>query len=288
MPKVIDTTIFSNDFPALELRIEELWDSVDEIVVCEGNYSFSGKPKPLFLSDNASFQSKYSPKLKVVRYFVRKPRRNPWINEMSQRAFLNNYLRKRGIGHFDTVAHSDCDEIPKGEILSNQKQYGDNLLLQLRNYTFHLNLRNGFYSRARVVLGKHFKGIEKLRQDIFLHELRATGFKRPFIRIPTYWSTDPYLYKLPRFVRYPQLTVVNDAGWHFNNLMNAEDIQTKMKWSSHTELATQETLDLKHISKSMEQATDVYRSDVKFHREEIEFMPRVVRDNQEKWAKFLS
>lgn len=288
MASIIDTTLFSNDFYALELRIEELWNFVDEIIVCEANYSFSGKSKPLFLSENKDFLEKYSPKLKVVRYLVRKPRRNPWINEMSQRAFLNNYLRKRGINYLDTISHSDCDEIPKGEILKNQQTFGENLLLQLRNYTFRLDLRNGFYTRARVILGKHFRGVEKLRQDIFLHELKQSGFRRRFIRIPIYWSTDPYLYKLPRFVRYPDLTLVEDAGWHFNNLMNPEDIQKKITWSSHIELANEKTLDLRHIQESIESARDVYRPEVQFHREDIHYLPRAVRENQNRWAKFLS
>lgn len=288
MAKIIDTTLFSNDFRVLQLRLEELWDVVDEFVVCESNYSFSGKQKPLYLSEAKQFISPYSSKLRIVRYNLARPNKIPWINEMSQRAFINTYLRKRGISFSDTITHSDCDEIPKSEVLKCRRDYGENLLLELRNYTFLLNLRSGFYTRARVVLAKHFRGIEFLRRDIFLHELKITGFRRPFIRVPVYWSTSKRFHGIPRYIRYPKLKLVRDAGWHFNNLMTPEEIQAKIGWSSHTELANSTTLDLRHISDSIANGTDVYRPGIKFHREELRYLPRTVSDDLDRWKNFIA
>ena len=49
---IIDTTLFNNEFDMLDIRLELTKHYVDQWIVCEGNRTMSGRPKPFYLSDN--------------------------------------------------------------------------------------------------------------------------------------------------------------------------------------------------------------------------------------------
>lgn len=50
--KIIDCFPFFNEFELLEIRLKELWDTVDYFVIAEANITQSGIPKPYYLLDN--------------------------------------------------------------------------------------------------------------------------------------------------------------------------------------------------------------------------------------------
>ena len=48
--KIFDVFTFYNELDLLELRMNILGNSVDYFVINEANITFTGKPKPLYLS----------------------------------------------------------------------------------------------------------------------------------------------------------------------------------------------------------------------------------------------
>ena len=52
--KVYDMFSFYNEFEILEIRLKELWDTVDYFVLVESNTTFTGLPKEYFFENNNS------------------------------------------------------------------------------------------------------------------------------------------------------------------------------------------------------------------------------------------
>jgi len=70
-PRVIDLSLFFNEFDLLELRLNTLYEVVDYFVVVESTQTFSGKEKPLLLGQNLQRYSQYFEKL---RYYPLTPK----------------------------------------------------------------------------------------------------------------------------------------------------------------------------------------------------------------------
>ena len=60
---IIDTFLYFNEEEILLSRLEYLYNKIDFFVICESNYTFSGKPKPLYFANNRIKFSKYSDKI---------------------------------------------------------------------------------------------------------------------------------------------------------------------------------------------------------------------------------
>jgi beta-1,4-mannosyl-glycoprotein beta-1,4-N-acetylglucosaminyltransferase len=288
---VFDTTLFSQDFKTLEIRLEELWDVVDYFLVCESNFAFSGTPKPYFLADSISTFEKYKSKLILIRFARKVPHVNPWMNEMLQRQEITKYLRRFKLSKSDLIMHSDCDEIPRKEtVLLATSQEKVNFLLEFRNYTYYLNLRNGVYARGRIIRADKFKSVQDLRRDIFLHNLASQRrYWLPIIRTPEYWTNKSKFLTIPQFVfKAPKLQLIRDAGWHFNNLLTPEEILNKVKWSAHQDLNTPDIANIDHITDSINSKKELYRG-TNFQIEEVEeFMPEYVLNNLTKFQSLIA
>jgi hypothetical protein len=128
-----------------------------------------------------------------------------------------------------------------------------------------------------------------MRRDIFLYEL--SQYRKswiPFVRVPDFWTTKEKFLGIPQFVgSTPDLQLVEDSGWHFNNLMSNEGIARKIWWSSHVELANVERSDLNRISLARAEFVDVYHGE-KFEVEtEKNLLPNYVKRNIDQWKDYL-
>lgn len=287
---IIDTTLFHKDFNALRIRLDELYDVVDIFVICESMYTFSGKPKRLYLTDNIEEFTKYSNKLKILinkkKFFTL----NPWVRERRQRQLITKYLKKFNFNQNDLIIHSDCDEIPNHKVIQNLKQIkgSKNYLLELSNYHNYLNLQNGFWTRGRIVSGDIYRSINTMMQDVFLlQNLKSRRHHLPLVRVPSHISNRFfYLWKFPKVIfKAPNLTVLKNAGWHFNNLFPLEDIFEKVQASSHTDLVTPGLLDV--IESRYKSGQEIY-TNKKLDIVKIDSsFPHLVTKNLIDWKDFI-
>jgi beta-1,4-mannosyl-glycoprotein beta-1,4-N-acetylglucosaminyltransferase len=105
---IIDTFLFNNEFDMLDIRIALSDDWVDRWVVCEGNRTLSGRPKPFHLSDNIQRYAHLGTRLKVIKLDIPEGWSN-WDIENGQRAaLLEGYA---DCDDNDIIMHSDLDEI---------------------------------------------------------------------------------------------------------------------------------------------------------------------------------
>ncbi len=148
--KIYDCFTFFNELDLLELRLEELYDTVDYFVICEADRNFSGEKKEYFLEKNIKRYSKYSKKMIYLKVtippfdlldksliklisFRHIPKfgtnslglngiyrifsRGKWNVINKQRNFLKKGLK--GIKERDILLFSDLDEIPNKERIKN-------------------------------------------------------------------------------------------------------------------------------------------------------------------------
>lgn len=287
---IIDSFPFNKDFNTLKIRLAELNDIVDVFIVAESSYTHSGKPKPLYLSENISEFKDYSNKLVVVQNNRKYITLNPRIRELRQRQLISTYLKNYKLTVNDLIIHSDCDEIPRRTVIENlarvKRSY--NILLELDCYSTRLNLKAGLWARVRIVSGENYKSIAKLRQDIFLEEnydLRRHRF--PIIRVPDYWTHRYFgLWKFPQIIfSKPSLQIIKNGGWHFNNLFAVENLIDKVEAFSHQELNTQEIRN--QIIEHHQAGRDILHG-TQFHFVPIdETFPEIIYRNQTLWSNFI-
>jgi hypothetical protein len=65
-PDVFDGIMFNDEFLALELRLNELWDQVKHFIIVEAGETFTGIPKPLNFTRNQAAFKRYAEKITVV------------------------------------------------------------------------------------------------------------------------------------------------------------------------------------------------------------------------------
>jgi hypothetical protein len=111
---IVDTTLFNDEFHMLDIRIELTRTWVDRWVICEGNRTMSGKPKPYHLSDNIERYAHLGDRLRVIKLDIPETWSN-WDIENGQRAaLLPGYA---DVGDDDIVMHSDLDELLNPELV---------------------------------------------------------------------------------------------------------------------------------------------------------------------------
>ncbi len=288
--KIIDTFMFNQDFNALSIRLNELYDVVDIFIVVESNMTHSGLSKPLHLSQNFEIIEEFRDKVLLVSNTKKIVTRNPRVREMFQRKLIDREIRKLNLSPEDFIIHSDCDEIPRANTIRAIRDNPDsaNLLLEMKNYSNYLNMSCGLWARARVMRFSEFKSTRHARRDIFLAmALDQKRHKIPLIFIPDFWSTHRLGKYFPIIARRPQMEYVKDAGWHFNNLYSAEEIVTKVRSSSHTELITEALISSDYIMKSLEEGREIY-SGKKLQQEEInDYYPEYVLNNLSRFQQFI-
>ena len=242
---IIDTFMFNGEYSSLKIRLAELSSIVDLFIICEGIYTHSGIKKDKLFSADSEIINEFREKIRIIIDHRKHFTHFAPIREMLQRQLISSELNNLGLKENDLIIHSDCDEIPRASTIQGLLRIGAdcNVLLEMNNYVNYLNVYAGKWSRARIISGAKYKSIQGMRQDIFL--LQAFNKRRhrmPLIRVPVYWTDRRFLlWKLPKLISHkPQIDLVKNAGWHFNNLFKAESVITKIQNSSHTELNTDE------------------------------------------------
>ena len=291
--QVIDTFPFNKDFMTLEIRLNELWDTVDKFIIVESKYSHTGEVKPLYLKESIHLFDKYKEKIILISNIKNFKTKNPRVREAYQRKLIDFEINKLMLEPNDLVIHSDCDEIPKAtaikQIKYNYKK--GNFILELDGYSYYLNTYTGKWARCTVTSYDKFKGVLRARQNIFISQaIYQQRIKVPLIRVPDYWITNLGILRFFPIIKYnPNLILIKNAGWHFNNLFLVNDLMSKLKFSSHTELMTKEEkyLDVNYIQNMRSESRD-FQTGNKLKKVEIDdSFPLYVTNNIRKYQDFI-
>jgi len=226
--RVFDCFTFYNEFDMLELRLEELWDTVDYFVISEANTTHQNNPKPFFLKDNWDKVKKYESKIRHVIIEDMPMSSDTWVNERHQRRELRRALTD--LQPDDIVIVSDCDEIPRPSAIEAIKEdtndYDRYILAIPLNY-FKLNFMMVHpvvkQNNIAVTRGRAFTDPQKEREFTFHRDL------------PHHYADNDFC-------------VVEHGGWHFTYFGHNEFAANKLLNFAHAESRNlAETVDVDYM-----------------------------------------
>ena len=233
--KIIDCiTFFDNNF-IFNLRYNILKDHVDYFVICESKYDHRNNPKKL------NFNSKIYNSKKIKYFIMEKPfpkKTNLWENQAIQREYMLENLNF--LEADDYIFFSDPDEIPDPLILKNfnlEKKYG---IFFQKCFNYKFNLYNSYetpWEGTRVCKKKNLNSIDFMRQKIKSKNLN---------------------YSFLRFDKEKNIQLYKNAGWHFNNIMEPEQISLKLKTFAHSEFSDNKYSDVEIIRSKINKKIDLY------------------------------
>lgn len=286
---IIDTFPFNKDFNALEIRFEELRNTVDLFVASESAFTHSGLPKDLHLTRASSIQRLMGKQLTILASTRFPITRNPRTREMIQRRQITKFIQTLDLGSHDIVLHSDCDEIPRASVLMDLKNRGElvDVIFNLDNYANYLNMKDGSWPRGRAQSYKFFKSIQNMRADIFITQSAINRrHSLPFMRLTDFWSSRRFpFYLFPEYIKNRPLEIIERAGWHFNNLVSEDEILQKIESSSHVEWNTPEVR--ARAIENYRNGRDIYTGQAHLKVEIDQFFPQGVTSNISRWSPYI-
>jgi len=266
MKKKIDCITFFNENLMFDLRFKTLENFFDFFLICEAKHDHKGNKKKLNFN-----LSKYSNNKKIIYIIYEEPfKRNntPWENQAKQRDFILKNLSF--VEDNDYIFFSDPDEIPNPDLISNfnlSKKYG--IFLQ-KCYNYKFNLFNPYetpWEGTRVSKKKDLKSIDYLRQKIKLKNLK---------------------YKFYRIDKEKNIEIFNKGGWHFNNIMDPEEISLKLKTFAHSEFSSDKFSNPDLIKKKIDNKNDLFERNHVYEQVLLDkTFPNYLTNNKEKYKKFI-
>ena len=224
--KIIDCTTYYSEDLMLDVRLNILNKYVDKFVIVESKFSHSGKPKKLNFDIN-NFK-KFKDKIEYLVIEKEPEGINPNLENISAIKRTNSLLRIEqsydyminalsNVGDNDLICLSDNDEIPNFDSSHFKKSKNDIFIFKQLFFYYKFNL---FYNLMPWYGTKACKK-KKLITLSWLRNLKTK--KYPFWRLDTIFSN----------LKQRNLQIVENGGWHFTNLMTAEDIYTKLSNFGH-------------------------------------------------------
>ena len=294
--KIFDCTTFFDENLMLEIRFNILDKYVDKFVIAESKYSHSGEKKKLNFDikkfqkfknkiiylviddepDNIIYQNNKG-ELKENAVDFR-------VNSIRRIAYQRNKLKEclAEADDNDYIFYSDNDEIPKFNNIDLKSNKNKILFFKQKLFYYKFNL---FCDRVDWYGTKGCKKKDLLSFS-WLREVKAK--KYPKYRIDTFFSK----------LKYTNVQIVDDGGWHFSQLKTPKDIEIKLLNQEHHDeyrLAKKNIPDIKDLIK---RKTIIYdhkakSTDYKFSKEfklktlEIEDMPEYLRKNFNQYKEWF-
>ena len=294
--KIFDCTLFYDENMILEIRLNMLDKYVDKFVISESMYTHSGAKKKLNFNINnfSDFKKKiiyipienepedllYEQKDKSL---LEKPI-NRRINSVKRIAYQRNKLME-GLSEADDedfIFYSDNDEMPNFINFDFETNKNKIVMFKQKLFYYKFNLFCDFvdWYGTKGCKKKNLLSIEWLRQ--------IKPKKYPFFRFDTLFSK----------VKYKNVKIVDDGGWHFTRVLSPEQIHSKELNAEHHDEYRLSNKDVPTISelikrKSINYNFDAKSTDDKFTKEfklktlSMDYMPLFLRENMKKYSKWF-
>lgn len=265
--KIFDCITFFRENFITNIRFEILKDCVDYFFICESMYDHKGNKKQLnFKLLNKNLKNKV---IYVVKKDKFEKKNTPWQNQASQREYLKNFVFNYSKND-DLILFSDPDEIPNPTKVKNlklKKKYG---IFMQKSFCYKFNLFNSYESPwegTRVCLKKNLKSIDFMRQKVLKKNLKYSFF---------------------RVDKERSIQIINNGGWHFNNLMSVAEISKKLKTFAHSEFSDEKFSSINVIKKKIEKKEDLFERGYLYTKIKIDnSFPEYILKNKSNLKKFI-
>ena len=229
--KIFDCFMFYDEELLLDIRLNILDQYVDFFVIVESEYFHNGKKRKLKFDINKfkKFENK-------IIYIIHKNEPDGIINlndkdnedTKSYKLILNAHLRENdqrnhiseGLAKADNddlILISDVDEIPNFNSIDLSKIANQIIIFEqdIFYYKFNRYLPNFKWFGTKACKKK------ELISPQWLRNIKNKKFY--FWRVDTFFSKNRYINKL----------FIQNGGWHFSNIKNANDLELKLKSYLH-------------------------------------------------------
>ena len=264
--KIYDCVTFFDENLLVNSRFEILKDVVDYFIVVESNYDHKGNKKKInFKLQNQKFKDR-------VRHIIIEQNfpnlKDGWEVESFQREKIYDGLYDSTEN--DYIMYSDSDEIPNPQCIKNINLKRKYAIFLQNFFVYKINIFNKYESPwegTRICKKKFLKDFTHLRKKI-----RCKNTKKSFFN----------------FKYEKSIEIIENGGWHFNNLYNVEIISKKMKTFQHIKFNDESYSSVERIKKKILNLEDLFGRNHKYNKIEInEDFPEYIRDNQEKFKNFI-
>ena len=255
-PRIFDCFTFFNELDLLEIRLEELWDTVHRFILVEANQTHQGRPKPFYFERVMAKFEKYLSKISHVTVVFPDFGSDNWGRERFQRDQIMRALSVEARDN-DYAIISDIDEIPRASVVREAVDQMIDQPVQIRALNM---LFFAYYLNCQC---EHSWYEGKIARVSEIKRLTPCG------------------------VRYaPLVPTIENAGWHFSYIGGVERVLEKLQSFAHQEFNTPEFIDSVKVSEKMIASKDLFdRPEEKFRRIGLDGkMPRYVTDHMDKFA----
>jgi beta-1,4-mannosyl-glycoprotein beta-1,4-N-acetylglucosaminyltransferase len=233
MPRVFDCFTFFNELDILDIRLAELDPLVDYFVIVEATRTFTGKSKPLYYADNRQRYDRYAHKIiHVVVDDLPLDAPSHWVREAFQRNAIMRGLSQARPD--DRVIISDCDEIPKPELLKQALRFH---MLSHRiiafwcdNYFYRLNLRNDGHDHRLVPCLLTMRAIASPQA---IREIPFRFSRRRYLRLFLAPVASYRVWRRLKTFLWP--TILWHGAWHFTHMGDVAAVNLKISSDSHAD-----------------------------------------------------
>lgn len=264
--KIYDCFTFFNELDVVEIRLEELWNTVDYFVISESNLSHSGNKKEYVFENNKERFAKYWDKIRLIKVDDMPETTDSWVRERHQRKCLERGLTD--LEPEDLVIVSDCDEVPRSEMIEMIKEDENDYnkyVLNIPQFHYRLNymriLPETKYANIMVTRGRALTDPQ--------HERELT------------WPWTPDL---------PETVYLEHGGWHLT--YQGDDLQVieKLQNFAHTEVNTPEMVKNHNIRQWVRNkfGRDGITGDERFEYVRVDdYYPKFITDNLDRFSHLI-
>ena len=268
--KIYDCFSYWDEDLLLDLRLNILNDYVDYFVIVEGNKTWQNNFKKLRF-DVKKF-AKFEKKIIYIQVENMPDGDDPYLRENFQRNCILRGLKSSS--EEDIIIISDLDEIPNPINIGQFHKKMKYAVFKQNHYYYKINLQstlNPHWHGSRICIKKFLKSPQWLRNLKFK--------KRPF------WRID----------KLKLNNIIENGGWHFCNLKNAEQLLYKYKNLCETndpyhfkEKIDQKYLQIEEIKKKIISGKDIIGRNEFYKPQKLDkSFPNQVLQNIEKYKKWI-
>lgn len=265
--KIYDCFTFFNELDLLEIRLKELYDTVDYFVIAESNISHSGNPKEYILLNNWDRFKPWHDKIRRVQVDDMPNTDQSWIREKYQRYSLQKGLT--GVFSNDLIVVSDMDEIPRAthlQAIKDDPNMYERYILAIPMLQFRINFMkvHEFHRCPNIIV---------TRAGVFTNAQQEREYTFS-------WGEKP-----------KDMVYLEHGGWHFTYFGDDEHAVTKIKNFAHTETNVPRfTTDKLAIDYMIENRCGLWGPD---HLERFEvvavddYFPDCITQDLERWSYMI-
>ena len=294
--QIYDCFMYFDEEIVLETRLNYLDQYVDYFVIIESCYTHRGDKRDLKFNIN-KFQ-KFKDKI-IYKVYDKIPNTIKKVNDnddegtKSTKYIMNAIYRENSQRNYiyegiknaeaeDIMLISDVDEIPN--LSKNNLSESDEKIILFKQdmfyYKFNLKLPETEWVGTKACKKKYLKSPQWLRN--------IKDRKYSFLRLDAYFSNNKYI----------SVKMIDDGGWHFTNIKNAEQIEYKMKSYLHHREYDLERINLDDIKKIMRNKQAIYDlgadkrlskigTGKKLEKCDLNSLPEVIKLNLKEYKEWL-